>query len=56
MLLTNEHSLKYSQNYRYAFFFETLTKASIEVLRFESLSVCVGNNNGEEHSDSVVEC
>ena len=39
VLLTNEHSLTYNQNESFAFFFETLIKAAIQVLRFKSQSV-----------------
>ena len=34
VLITNEHSLTYIQNYCFAFFFETWIKAAIQVLRF----------------------
>ena len=33
VLLTNEHSLTYIQNYHVAFFFETKIKVAIQVLR-----------------------
>ena len=34
VLLTNDHSLTYSQNYRFAFFFEAYNKAAVQLLRF----------------------
>ena len=36
MLLTNEHSLTYNQKDWFAFFFEALIKAAIQVLRSDS--------------------
>ena len=34
VLITNEHSLMYNQNYRFALFFKMQIKSTIQVLRF----------------------